>query len=134
MQDQFEVRNITASIRRSPADVYAFVTSGENIPRWAAGLGKEIKREGSEWVAQGPLGRVRVRFAAPNELGIADHDVVLESGLSVHNPIRVVPNGSGSSVIFTLMQRPGVSPEQFDADAKAVEKDLTTLKQLLERS
>ena len=36
-------------------------------------------------------------------LGVPDHDV-LESGVTVHNPIRVVPNGSGSTVIFTLMR------------------------------
>jgi hypothetical protein len=132
--DLFEVRNITVSIRRSPADVYAFVANGENIPRWAAGLGKEIRRAGGgEWIAEGPLGSVRVRFAPLNDLGVADHDVTLSTGATVHNPIRVLPNGAGSSVIFTLMRLPGVSEQQFAEDAKAVETDLATLKTLLER-
>jgi hypothetical protein len=131
--DLFEVRNITVSIRRSPKDVYAFVSNGENIPRWAAGLGKDIRRANGEWVADGPLGRVRVRFAPPNELGVADHDVTLSTGAAVHNPIRVVPNGAGSSVIFTLMRLPGVSEQQFAEDAQAVERDLATLRGLLEQ-
>jgi hypothetical protein len=46
--------------------------------------------------------------------------------------MRVIPNGAGSSVIFTLLRRPGVSEQQFDEDARTVEKDLTTLKGLLE--
>jgi hypothetical protein len=50
----------------------------------------------------------------------------------VHNPIRVLPNGTGSSVVFTLMRRSGVSEQQFDDDTQAVKKDLDTLKGLLE--
>jgi hypothetical protein len=133
MDGLLEVRNVAVSIHRSPADVYAFVSNGENVPRWAHGLGKKIRRDGEEWIAEGPIGEVRVRFVPPNDLGVADHDVTTEAGLTVHNPVRVVPNGAGSTVIFTLMRRPDVSAQQFDDDAKAVTRDLETLKALLEK-
>jgi hypothetical protein len=35
-------------------------------------------------------------------------------------------------VIFTLLRLPGVSAAAFDEDARAVERDLATLKHLLE--
>lgn len=35
--------------------------------------------------------------------GLLDHDVELESGMVVHNPMRVVPNGEGSEFMFTLI-------------------------------
>lgn len=131
----FEVRNVSVSILRPPKDVYAFAAEVENLPKWAAGLGDTIRRIDGEWVADGPLGRAKVRMAARNELGVLDHDVVLvASGATVHNPLRVVPNGAGSTVIFTLTRRPGVTPQQFEQDAKAVERDLKTLKKLLEGS
>ena len=95
--DLFEVRNISVSIGRAPMDVYAFAGNGENLPRWATGLGQTIRDVGGEWIADGPLGRVKIRFAAPNDLGVLDHDVVLPSGTTVHNPMRVVPNGAGST-------------------------------------
>lgn len=133
MEGLLEVRNITVSILRSPQDVHAFIRNGENIPRWAAGLGSEVRRLDGEWQVDGPLGPVRVRFAPANDLGVADHDVTLPDGLTVHNPIRVVPNGAGCAVIFTLLRRPGVSDQEFAADARAVEKDLQALKTLLER-
>jgi hypothetical protein len=47
--------------------------------------------------------------------------------------MRVVPNGEGSEFIFTLIRQPGVSDGQFAKDQAAVEKDLKTLKGLLER-
>jgi hypothetical protein len=133
MDGLLEVRNISVSIHRPPQDVYAFISNGENVPRWAAGLGTKIQRVDGEWLAQGPIGGVRVRFAPPNDLGVADHDVVLETGATVHNPIRVVPNGPGSTVIFTLLRQPGVSARQFNQDASTVQKDLEALKTLLER-
>lgn len=73
-------------------------------------------------------------FRFLHDLGVADHDVVLETGVTVHNPLRVVPNGTGSTVIFTLLRLPQVSEQQFDEDARAVQRDLSTLKVLLEQS
>jgi uncharacterized protein YndB with AHSA1/START domain len=134
MDGLLEVRNISVSIQRPPGEVYAFITNGDNVPRWAAGLGTTMRRVDGEWLAEGgPVGRVRVRFAPPNDLGVADHDVILETGVAVHNPIRVVPNGTGSTVTFTLMRQPGVSTRQFDQDAKTVQQDLDRLRGVLER-
>lgn len=128
-----EVRHISISIARPPAEVYAFARDPRNLPRWAAGLARsEVRRDGDEWVAEAPFGKVRIRFVEENEFGVLDHDVTLESGVTVHNPMRVVPNGEGSEFIFTLIRQPGMSEEQFAEDREAVEKDLRTLKVLLE--
>jgi hypothetical protein len=79
------------------------------------------------------MGKAKIRFAEKNQFGILDHDVILESGVTFHNPMRVVPNGRSSEVIFTLFGQPGMSDEQFSEDAKWVEKDLTILRDLLEK-
>jgi hypothetical protein len=129
-----EVRHISVYIARQPADVYEFASDPRNLPRWAAGLARsEIRRDGDEWVADAPFGNVRVRFVGRNSLGVMDHDVTLESGVTVHNPMRVVPNGEGSELVFTLIRQPGMSDGQFAKDRAAVENDLMTLKALLER-
>ena len=47
--------------------------------------------------------------------------------------MRVVPNGEGSEFIFTLMRQTGIADEKFAEDKAAVEKDLKTLKEFLER-
>ena len=64
--------------------------------------------------------------------GLADHDVTLPSGEVVTNPLRVVPNGSGCDVIFTVHRRVGMSPAEFAADIEAVSADLATLRARLE--
>ena len=132
MQD---VQNVSVSIRREPGDVYEFASDPRNLPRWAAGLvGSEVRQEGDDWVADAPFGKVRIKFVPKNPYGVLDHDVRLESGVTIHNPMRVVPNGEGSEFIFTVIRQPGLSDETFAADKAAVERDLQTLKALLERT
>jgi hypothetical protein len=128
----FEFTHISASINRSAKDVYGFISDGDNLELWATGLGITFERDSEHWRVHGPLGTVRVRLAGRNDLGVADQIVTLESGVTVHNPIRVIPNGTGSTVTFTLMRPAGVSDEQFNDDAKWIEKDLAALKTLLE--
>jgi hypothetical protein len=130
-----EIRHIGIHIARPPADVYAFASDPRNLPRWAAGLARaEVKKDGDAWLVEAPFGKVRVTFAPPNLFGVMDHDVALPSGETVHNPMRVMPQGTGSAFVFTLMRRPGMSERQFAEDGAAVEKDLETLKRLLEKT
>jgi hypothetical protein len=134
METTLEVRHVSVSIDRSPEEVYRFAANPENMSRWASGLAGSMRNVGGEWVGDGgPIGRVKVRFTEPNRFGVLDHDVTLESGLTVHNPVRVLPNGAGSEVVFSLFRRPGVSAEEFARDGSTVEKDLRTLKSLVEK-
>lgn len=129
-----DVRHISVAIDRPQEDVYAFASRPENVPRWARGLATAIENVGGEWVAQSPMGPVKVRFAPANAFGVLDHDVTLESGESVYNPMRVVPRADGQSeVTFTLFRRPGISDAEFESDASAVQRDLQALRDILER-
>jgi hypothetical protein len=128
------VQHISVFIDRQPAEVYEFTSDPRNLTRWAAGLAQsEVGQEGDEWVADSPMGKVKIRFVPQNSYGVLDHDVTLESGVTVQNPMRVVRNGDGSELIFTLFRQPGMSDEKLAEDRAAVERDLRTLKELLER-
>jgi hypothetical protein len=132
--DLWPVRHISVSVDRSPTEVYAFAANPENLPRWAKGLAGSLERgEGGTWVAQSPMGKIQIRFAERNTLGVLDHDVTLPSGATVHNSMRVIPNAQGSEIVFVLFRRPGVTDAEFEADASAVARDLAALKALLER-
>jgi hypothetical protein len=127
-----ESRHLTVPIDRPAAAVYAYARDPAHLPGWAAGLAAGIRRERGEWVADSPMGRVLVRFVPVNEYGVLDHDVVLPTGESVTNPMRVLTDGAGSEVVFTVRRRPGMTDEQWAADVAAVTADLATLKAVLE--
>lgn len=127
------LRHLAVSIDRPASEVYAFASEPANLPLWAAGLaGATVEREGDHWVTESPMGRVEVRFAPRNDLGVLDHDVRLPSGEVVSNPLRVIPDGDVCEVVFTLRRRPGMTEEELAADAAAVERDLATLRSVVE--
>ncbi|MGO4621935.1 SRPBCC family protein [Ensifer sp. 2YAB10] len=127
-----EAKIVHTTINRDWREVYAFMAKPENMPRWASGLSSGLAREGDHWLAPGPLGNARVRFAPANDFGVVDHLVTLEDGTKVNNALRVVPNGDGAEVMFTLLRQPGMSAEQFAGDAAWVTGDLATLKSIME--
>jgi len=125
-------RHIAVSIDRAAGDVYSYASNPENLPAWASGLGS-VRRDGDAWVSDMDIGRVRIAFAPRNDLGVLDHDVTLPDGTTFHNPMRVVPNGGGCEVTFTLFRLPGVPDEEHEKDAATIAKDLVALKTVMER-
>jgi len=103
-------------VARAADEVYAYVADPAHLPRWAAGV----------------TAATDVRFVPPNEHLVLDHDVTLPDGSVTRNAMRVLPDGDGCEVVFTLRRAPGTSDEAYDADAAAVRSDLATLKRLLE--
>jgi hypothetical protein len=109
-------RFVSEYIDRPAGAVYAFASDLANLSRWAAGLG------------QGDS----VTFAPRNEFGVLDHVVTTASGETVAVPMRVVPDGDGAEVVFTVRRLPGMSDAELDRDAALVAADLATLKRLVE--
>lgn len=129
----YPAKHISISINRSVNDVYQFVSNPENMPLWAAGLSKaKLQKSGDDWIADSPMGKVKVRFAEKNKFGVLDHDVTLPSGEVNYNPLRAVKNGDGTEVIFTLYRLPKVPEGAYEKDINAVQKDLEQLKRILE--
>lgn len=125
-------KTLSVTIAAPPAAVYAFVADPLNMPKWAAGLGSSISRIDGRWLVESAQGVVTVEFAPKNALGVLDHTVTLPDASKVYVPMRVIANGEGSELVFTLFQLPGMSDAQFAKDAGTVEKDLAKLKQLVE--
>jgi hypothetical protein len=128
----FETRNLSVSINRRPREVYDFVSVPENFPKWATGLGRSIKKVNDEWIAETPQGPMKIRFTERNDFGVLDHYVIPETGMEIYIPMRIVANGTGSELIFTLFCLPGMSDEKYAEDAEWVMQDLNALKKLLE--
>ena len=75
------------------------------------------------------IGRMKIRLLGD---GVLDHDVTLPSGEVIYNPMRVVPHGDGSEVVFSVRRLPDMSDEDFARDAGLVQADLARLKHVLE--
>jgi hypothetical protein len=125
-------RHISERIARPSYEVYDYAADPDNLPQWAPGLGSSVEKIDGQWFVQTSEGRAGFAFVHRNEYGVLDHHVTLPSGEVVYIPLRVIADGSGSEVVFTLRRRPGMSDEDFKADADAMAADLSRLRQVLE--
>lgn len=132
MTDPAQARIISVHIARGWREVYAFTSDPAAFPEWASGLGRALSHDGATWRFEGSEGTTTVRFSAPNEYGVLDHYVLLPDGSEIYIPLRVISNGSGCDVQFTLFRVAGMTNEKFAAGAQWVERDLRKLKALVE--
>ncbi|MBJ3783994.1 SRPBCC family protein [Devosia sediminis] len=129
----YHSRTLSVTIARPWKEVYAFAADPANMAEWAAGLGGDFEPapDGDGWIANQDGTAIRITFTPPNDFGVLDHDVHTPGGV-VHVALRVVPNGSGAEVTFLLLQERAMSDAELERDAAAVQKDLDTLKRLME--
>ena|SRR3989338_1327605 len=131
--EMLKAKTLSVSIQNTPETVYEFVSHPENLPLWATTFVHSIKQENGEWIIETDKGPAKIRVAEKNILGILDHTVYPAPGVEVFVPMRVVKNGGGCEVLFTLFQQPLMSEEAFASDTRMVEQDLLTLKTLMEQ-
>lgn len=128
----FPARHLSVSIDRPVAAVYAYAADPARLPEWAAGVSGSIRQVDGRWLADSPMGAVEVRMMPANEYGVLDHEVLLPDGTVSCTLLRAVRNGAGTEVVFTLYRREGMTDADLEADARAVQRDLATLKRVLE--
>lgn len=125
-------QTITITIAAPPALVYEYASNPINLTTWVPSFCHNIRYVDNAWTVESPMGEVVFEFVGRNQYGVLDHIVTLASGVEIYNPMRVVPNGLDSEVLFTLFQHEGMSDEQFEEDAELIRSDLEMLKHTLE--
>jgi len=123
---------IHLSILAPPRDVIAFLVDVHNWVTWAPWIRSITRSSARGWRFETDAGPMNVRFVEQNALGVLDHEVTLQSGVSVTNAMRVLANGSGSELLMVLFQSPDASADQFERDLEAVRDDLARIKTLCE--
>jgi len=132
-ESTIESRTLSVRIDRPLATVYEFLVDPANWNQWAFGLGQSLRRSDSGWIADSAGGIVKVHFTPRNEFAVLDHTVVRSSGAEVYVPMRLLTNGHGCEMLFTLFREPGISDDRYNADSGFVQRDLDRLKALLEK-
>ena len=130
----YPIKNISISINCAKEKVYEFASNPENFPDWLDFLKTISKKSDTIWNAETDLGNIEIEFVAKNEFGVIDHIVTLPEGAKIKNVLRVIENGDGSEVVFTLFRLAEKTEKEFNDDANLVAKDLKTLKNILEKN
>jgi hypothetical protein len=127
-----EARTISISIRASATVVYQFISDPAALPKWSLFV-ISAQKEHDGWQVQTKAGVAHMRFVAHNNLGVVDHWVrVAAASAEIYVPLRVIANGEGSEVLFTVFRQPGMDDAAHENDLDLVRKDLAHLKSVLE--
>jgi len=110
-----ESLHLGVHILRPADEVYNYASQRVNLAAWASGVNDSMQ----------------IEFAEQNAFGVLDHWATVE-GVRYYNPMRVIPDGDGAELVFTLRRLPGTSDDDFANDAAAIAHDLARLKELLE--
>lgn len=125
---------LSATLSTPPDEVYAYVIDPRNLPEWAAGLAKSVEQREGQWVVDSGAGEWIVEFAEHNGFRVADHLVTLPDGTKQLNPMRVLANGLGSEVLFTVFRGEVDSDEDWTALQATIQADLEALGPALDRA
>jgi hypothetical protein len=123
------------TIRAAAGKVFAFVADPENLPRWAVGFCRAIRRNGEapgRWVVTTSQGDLPIRYVTNAALGVIDFYLSPAPGVEVAAFSRVVQNGDGAEYIFTQFQAPGMPDEVFEGQVHALVAELQVLRSLIE--
>jgi len=122
----------TIGIHAKPQQVVDFLADPMNLPRWAVGFAKGVRRDGDRWIVTTGSGEMGVRIVAERGLGVVDSFMSPAPGVEGLAASRVVPAGDGVEYVFTQFQAPDMPDNVFAKNVQAIAHKLTVLKALLE--
>lgn len=117
----------TVTLPVSFEEAFAFLAEPENLPRWAVGFARGIRREGDDWIVQTAQGEMPIRVVADAVRGTIDFQMRVAPELEAVAYSRVVPNDSGAEYAFTQIQPPGMTDEVFAAQRATLAEELAIL-------
>jgi hypothetical protein len=111
--------------------LFAFLADPANLPKWAVGFCRAIRREGERWLVQTHQGEVAIRYVTHPSMGIIDFYISLAPGTEAAAFSRVLPNGDGSEYVLTQFQTPGLPDHVFEGQVRALKEELVVLRALM---
>jgi hypothetical protein len=118
----------TVTIAAPQERVYAFVANPENLPRWAIGFAKAVRREDAQWIVTTQGGDVPIDLVTDADHGVIDFVFQPARGVTATACSRVIANGETAEYVFTQFQDTAMPDEVFEAQVRALGHELDALK------
>lgn len=123
-----ETRSV--SIAAPAGEVFGFLADPENIPRWAPGFASAIRPDGERWIVTNSAGELPVVIAS--DAGAGTVDILRDADRTTGAFARVVPNGAGSEMLFTLFFSPRTPEDAVAGQMATVDEELATVRKFAE--
>ncbi len=109
--------------------VFSYLSSIENLPRWATEFCMELKVVDGKHKVATPMGELFFKVISDEKTGVIDFFTgPTEDALGIL-PLRVLAlPGGGSVTTFTMFQSPNMDEENFNAQFQSLLKEMENIK------
>jgi hypothetical protein len=106
--------------------VHAYLSDGRNVPEWAPGFASRIRPSDESWVVT--RGEVEFAIDVPAEPLSGTVDFVAAGDHARGLYARVLPNGDGTELTFTIMFTPDTPEDVVAAQTLTLETELAAIR------
>ena len=113
--------------------VFAFLSDIQNLPKWATGFAKEMKRVDGKHKVVTPQGEMFFRLDSNESTGIVDMFAGPAEDQMACFPSRVIAlPGGNSAYTFTNFQWPGIPDDVFAVQNETLDEEFEVLAKQVE--
>ena len=128
-----KVHTTTEHFNMPTHDLYNFLSSIENLKKWATGHCLDVKKEGNDYKIITPKGEMYQVFEKDKNTGVIDMFSGPSKDMMWCWPTRVVDDNMGGSIfIFTCIQMPEQSDEEFSMQCSGLDKEFGNIRNIIE--
>ncbi len=129
-----KIHTATAQYKASPDTVFKLVSNPENLAKWAKNFCSSIKKEGDDFIITTPTGdELFFSIEANQVLGVIDMLAGPTKEMLWKFPTRIASNNMGGSIfIFTNIQMPNQSDDEFAAGCVPLAEELEIIRSLVD--
>jgi len=126
-------KTLALSLNAPKEKVFTYISDIENLPKWATGFCKELKKEGSDYKVVTCEEEVYFKFDADKNTGVLDMTAGPNKQEMASWPARVVGLHDNTSVfIVTAVQFPEVPDDVFDMQVNSTYEEFENIRQAVE--
>ncbi len=118
MKNLSKSKTLTATLSSNLAALQERISDPNRLAQW----------HGAAWGGLSRQGAVQVRFVRDDRAGVLDIYWMTASGSECLEAIRLLPNGSSSELVMTILQSDGVSDNDFQLHVRWAEKAVQELR------
>jgi hypothetical protein len=126
-------RTKTVTFNAPKEKVFDYLSNIENLPKWATGFCRELKRTGKDYKVVTSEGEMYFWIDADKKSGVLDMFGGPSKDEAACWPARVAGLPDNTSVlIFTAVQLPGVPDETFEMQCRSLDGEFENIRRAVE--